>query len=438
LSEKVEVQTENIMKIYRSIFPLVSIYLLLIFPTIVLAQNSKAREIDTFLKPLIAKKQFSGVIFATKNGKKVYEKAFGMANAELNVPNQVNTRFSIASVTKSFTRIIAIRLLEAQKLGLQDKLSKFIPDFPNGDQITVEMLMRHRSGIPHRVTKPEEEAISYLPAEMVEKAKLAKLVFAPGTQRLYSSAGYSVFTRVLEIASGKTYPQLLEEYIFTPAAMKDSLDFNGEKILERRAQEYLLEADGIVHAPLKDYSFLVGAGSVFGTAQDIYQFGNALLDGKFGENSKQSLQDDEGVFNDNGNTNGYRCYFTIDRKKGYEFVLITNLESGANDVIVRDLQAILENKKVLPPVIPNPIITNDANKDLNDFTGSYWLDTANFEITVSKNLLFAGRFKLFPIGKDKFYNFAGYAEITFKRGEDGKVKELIWSAPGNDSTWFRK
>lgn len=438
MREKAEVQTESIMKIHRGIFPLIFIKLLLIFPIIIFGQNSKAKEIDAFLKPFIAQKQFSGVIFAAQNGKTIYEKAFGMANAELNVPNQVNTRFSIASVTKSFTRIIAIRLLEAQKLGLQDKLSKFITDFPNGDQITVEMLMRHRSGIPHRVTKPEEETLPYTPAEMVEKAKLAKLVFSPGTQRLYSSAGYSVLTRVLEIASGKTYPQLLQEYIFTPAAMKDSVDFNGEKILERRAQEYLLEAVGIVHAPLKDYSFLVGAGSVFGTAQDIYQFGNALLDGRFGENSKQTLQDDEGVFNDNGNTNGYRCYFTIDRKKGFGFVLIANLESGANDVIVRDLQAILENKTISPPVIPNPIITNDANKDLNDFTGNYWLDTANFEITVSKNLLFAGRFKLFPIGKDKFYNFAGYAEITFKRGEDGKVKELVWNAPGNDSTWVRK
>lgn len=401
------------------------------------AQRNTAREIDKYIRPLTTKQHFSGVILASQNNQIIYHKAFGFANAEFKVPNQINTRFSIASVTKSMTRIIAIRLLEERKFDLQDKLSKFIAYFPNGDQITVEMLIRHRSGIPHRVTKPEEETLPYTPAEMVEKAKLSPLVFTPGSARLYSSTGYSVLARVLEIVSGKTYTQLLEEYIFTPSSMINSVNYRGEQILPRRSQEYLLEANGIVHAPLKDYSFLVGAGSVFATSNDIYKFGNSVLDGVFGDSVKQSLQDSEGVYSDNGNTNGFRCFLRIDRKKKFGLTVISNLESGANDLIIRDLQFILEGKPVDLPLAPNPILMTTVQNNLHDFKGIYKLGNSEFNIFVQNEKLFAGRFKLFPIGIDTFFNFGGYAELKFKRDISGKVTELEWSSPTGKSTWKR-
>jgi CubicO group peptidase (beta-lactamase class C family) len=170
----------------------------------------------------------------------IYEKAFGLANADYKIPNQLNTRIGIASITKPMTVVITNRLVESGKISLDDKLSKYIPDFPNGDKITIGHLKNHRSGIPHRVMPPELEAVSYTSAGFVEKVKQAKLEFEPGSQRTYSSAGFSVLARALEIASGKSYDQLLQEYVFAPADMKDSLDFNGEMIMERRAQDYLL------------------------------------------------------------------------------------------------------------------------------------------------------------------------------------------------------
>ncbi len=401
-------------------------------------QSSKGAEIERYLKPFVEKQQFSGVILAFQNGKSVYRKALGAANAELNVPNSINTRFGYASITKTFTKIIALRLMEDKKLSLSDTLSKYIADFPMGDKITIEMLWRHRSGLPHRVTTPEEETNAYSPAEMVEKAKRSKLVFPPGTTRLYSSTGYSVLSRVLEIASGKNYSTLLQEYVLTPAGMNDSLEFVGERITERRAQEYLLEAERIVHAPLKDYSFLVGAGSVFGTAEDIYRFANAVLDDKLGANARLSLQDDDGVFTDNGSSNGYRCYFDVNRKKDYGFVLISNLESGANNMIIRDLAQILQNKTIQSPVIPSPKVAMEFNKSLTDYAGTFWQDTSSLEVSVSRDRLFIGRFKLYPLSIDKFYNYADYAEISFKRDALGKVVELEWNSAGRKSTWVLK
>ena len=161
---------------------------------------------------------------------------------------------------------------------------------------------------------PEQETISYSSAEFVEKVKQAKLAFEPGSQRLYSSGGYAVLARALEIASGKSYAQLLQEYVFTPADMKDSLDFNGETIIERRAQDYLLSAKRLLNAPLKDYSFLVGAGSVFSTARDVYKFGEAVLDGKYGETAKTNTVAKNEIMA-SGSTNGHRAFLEIKSEK---------------------------------------------------------------------------------------------------------------------------
>ncbi|HEY7162582.1 MAG TPA: serine hydrolase domain-containing protein, partial [Acidobacteriota bacterium] len=330
----------------------ISFLFALLFPISVLAQSEKVAEIDAYVKPLVGINQFSGVILAAYKGKVIYEKAFGLAQAELGVPNRTDSVFGIASITKPMTMTIALRLIDEGKLGRQDKLSKWIPDFPKGDQITIEMLMLHRSGIPHRGTIPVEECLRYTTADMVEKAKKVQLEFQPGQQESYSSLGYSVLARVLELASGKSFAQLLQEYVFTPAGMKDSTDFNGATILPRRAQEYDLEPSGLVHPPLKDYSFLVGAGSVFSTAHDVFRFGESVVNGTYGEAVKTQLCDKDG-FGDNGVTNGFRCYVNIDTGKNFGYVIISNLQSGANDLLVHNLPNILQDKPVAPPIPPN-------------------------------------------------------------------------------------
>src|SRR5918997_1470976 len=134
--------------------------LILVFSFVlsVFSQSSKARKIDEFITPFAKANHFSGVALASENGKVIYEKAFGLANADYKIPNQLNTRIGIASITKPMTVVILNRLVESGKISLDDKLSKYIPDFPSGDKITIGMLKNHRSGIPHRVMPPELEA----------------------------------------------------------------------------------------------------------------------------------------------------------------------------------------------------------------------------------------------------------------------------------------
>ncbi len=394
-------------------------------------------RIDAYLRPLVAAGQFSGVVLAVRDRRIIYEKAFGMANAELGVPNTVDSRFCIASITKDMTRTIGIALLVEGKMGLKDPLKKWIPDFPSGDEITIEWLMRHRSGIPHRVTTPEEETQRYTPADMVEKAKHATLAFTPGERSLYSSAGYSVLARVLELAAGKSYDDLLARYVIEPAGMTETVDFDGEALIMGRAQEYLLEPSGIVHAPLMDYSFLVGAGSVFSTVGDVRRFAEAVMDTTYGLGPLLSLVKD-GVLDLNGSTNGYRCFGLVDPEHDYELFVAANLESGANDLLRRDLPKILEGEDVPPPTVPAPTLIDVPASRLADYTGTYVQGDSSFDIDLRNGRLFAGRHLLAPTGEDAFFSYTGYSDVTFERDASGRVTELTWAGVGGSSTWMRE
>jgi CubicO group peptidase (beta-lactamase class C family) len=412
-------------------------FILAVFVRTDFGQTTKVQKIDEFLTPFVKNKQFSGVVVASENGRIVYEKAFGTANADFNIPNQTNTRIGIASITKPMTMVILNRLIEARKISLADRLEKYIPDFPNGDKITIEMLARHRSGILHRVMPPEQETVSYTSAEFIEKVKQSKLAFEPGTQTLNSSGGYAVLARALEIASGKPYARLLQEYVFTPAGMTDSLDFDSETIMERRAQDYYLSPEGLINAPLKDYSFLVGAGSVFSTARDIHRFGEALLDGKYGENSKSLIR--ENLFSASGSTNGHRSYLEMEAGKKYGYVLLSNLGSGAFDVISQGVREILQGREATVKSAAVPKIVPDPNKNIAEFVGRYARsDGSETNIQLRNGFLYATDIKLYPIRPDCFFEYRFFGEVCFLRETPGNIKEIKWKGTNFELIWAKK
>lgn len=401
-------------------------------------QTDKAKKIDDFLKPFIETNQFAGEILASENGKVIYEKAFGLANADFKIPNQINTRIGIASITKLMTVVILTRLVESGKISMSDKLTKYIPDFPNGDKITIEMLARHRSGIKHRVMPPEQESIAYTSAEFIEKVKQSPLAFEPGTQSLYSSGGYAVLARCLEIASGKSYAQLLQEFVFNPAQMNDAVNFEGDAVIERRAQDYYVSPNGLINVPVKNYSFLVGAGSVYGSARDVYNFGEAVLDGKFGEGVKASLVS-QNVVSGSGSTNGHRSYLEIASDKKYGYVVLANL-GGTFDMVSQGVKEILEGKEpsvknfTLPKIIPNP------NKDLNEFLGNYKRSDGNGDtnIVLKGDFLYSGDIKLYPTKTDCFFEYRFYGDVCFNRDDSGKIKDIKWKGSNFDLTWVKQ
>jgi CubicO group peptidase (beta-lactamase class C family) len=400
-------------------------------------QDSTADKIDRLVSGLARAGHFSGTVAASEKGKVIYEKAFGYANADFKIPNAPNTRIGIASITKPMTAVVLFRLIAEGKVRPEDKLSKYVPDFPNGDKITVDMLYRHRSGIPHRIMPPEQETVPYTSAEMVEKIKSAKLAFDPGAERLYSSAGYTVLARVLEIASGRPYAELLKTYVFSPAGMNDSVDYDGVAIMERKAQDYMLDADGYRNAALKDYSFLIGAGSVYGTAMDVHRFAAALIEGKFGSDAAAALVRD-GVFSASGSTNGHRAYVEMKADRSYGYALVSNLGAGSFDIVQAGVKQIMEGKKPTATTVSVPKFDPAANPDLSKFTGKYKSpQSGEIEIVNRGGSLWSSDIRLYSVRPNCFFDFRFFGEACFV-SQDGKPMNLVWKGATFELTWVKQ
>jgi CubicO group peptidase (beta-lactamase class C family) len=206
-------------------------------PTIAGDRELEAR-VDAYLAPHLANRDFSGTVLIARGDTIRLGKGYGMSNYELNVANTLDTKFRIASVTKTFTAAAVVMLMERNVLGLDDPLRKFIPDYPKGEKITVEYLLRHRAGIP--VPADLEMRREHLSIEEVTKRiEHEPLDFEPGTADQYSGSGYKLLAYIVQRASGRSYEEFLRDGLFRPLRMADTGEDHDEPILSNRASGYL-------------------------------------------------------------------------------------------------------------------------------------------------------------------------------------------------------
>jgi CubicO group peptidase (beta-lactamase class C family) len=176
---------------------------------------------DQWIKPYVAAGDFSGVVLIAQGNQMLVEKAYGKADFQHDVANQIATRFRIASLSKTFTAA-AIELLAAQgQLSLKDPLSKYVSGIANGDKITVEQLLTHHSGVG-KLDAPEVTRDCLSDEELLKRLRDVVPLFPPGTGSQYSSEGYFLLAVILQKASGVSYSQFLQKNIFAPLKMTNS------------------------------------------------------------------------------------------------------------------------------------------------------------------------------------------------------------------------
>lgn len=221
-------------------------------------------------------------ILVAKKGAVIYKKAFGSAQLELNVPMQADMVFKIASVTKQFTAVAILQLVEQGKIGLQDSLQKFIPDFPSkGHTITIEHLLTHTSGIrdymqiDYRGTNMERW--DQTPRQVIDSFKKFSLEFAPGTQYRYSNSGYYLLGYIIEKVSGKTYQQYIQENLLTPLALNHSFFDMGNNLIPNKVNGYRQEGKDYVNADFWSPSIAYAAGGLLSNTEDLYHWFKGLL-----------------------------------------------------------------------------------------------------------------------------------------------------------------
>jgi CubicO group peptidase (beta-lactamase class C family) len=405
-------------------------------PDSAVARSLSAR-IEAYLAPFLADGHLSGTLLVARNGEILFERAYGMANYELSVPNTPQTRHCIASITKPMTIAVVSQLAKDEVLHPDDPVAKWIEGFPRGDRITISDLLNHRAGIPHRVTTDVEEAQPHSAAEMVQLIKKSDFIFEPGEKSVYSSAGYSVLARIIELATGKPYGQVLQERIFQPTGMTRSLHPEPPHLIPDRASSYIPAPHGVLNAPLKDMSFLVGAGSVFSTPRDIHAMIRGLLEDRLGETAKAALLRDNGL-RWNGITNGYRAFADYHSDTGVEVIFTGNLHSGAADRVRRDLPKIVAGEEIPTPERLDVEAVEVDEPVLLGYEGIYESDRGQkFTLRLQSGALFAGNRLLVPTSKTTFYSLQDYGRVNVIFDDDGNVERLDWEWGDQFWPWRR-
>lgn len=220
-----------------------------------------------------------GAFLVSKSGKPIYEKAFGLANLELDVKMTPDNVFQIGSMTKQFTAVAILILEEQGKLTLNDPVSKFIPDYPNGENITVSHLLAHTSGIKDFTKMKTISKISQkkmTPIEMVNFFKDEPVNFSPGEKFEYNNSGYVLLGYLIELTSGETYEEFIQKNIFHKAGMNNSYYANSRKVIKNRAYGYHQQSYGFVNKTVISFSIPFSSGSLMSTLNDMLKWQNAL------------------------------------------------------------------------------------------------------------------------------------------------------------------
>jgi CubicO group peptidase (beta-lactamase class C family) len=249
------------------------------------AQTNLAAQADATVKTFKQDAEFSGVVLIARNGKILFEKAYGQANREWNIPNTTRTKFRIASLTKQFTAAAILLLQEKRKLRVSENISQYIDDLPSEwRQITIHQLLTHTSGLPEYTSPPEVEKVFNLtgatPEQLLNLVRQQPIKFAPGKKFLYCNTGYLLLGMIIKKVSGSDYPSFLKQNILSPLQLDDTGYDIRPEILPRRASGYWMKNGRLENAGYVDASVPFAAGGLYSTVEDLYKWNEALATGR--------------------------------------------------------------------------------------------------------------------------------------------------------------
>ena len=218
-----------------------------------------------------------------RDGKLMTAKAYGIANLELSVPATEKTVFLIYSITKTFTAVATMMLVEEGNISLEDPISKYLTELPAAwNPVTVRQLLNHTSGInsfTNHKRSPcgtRKDELDYTQADVLNEVACLPLDFPPGEQWAYSDTGYYLLGMLIEKASGKTYEQFLRERIFNPLGMRNTQQYSSTELIPNRADGYSWKNGAYTIAHLVQPVIEFSNGGLVSTVLDLAKWDAAL------------------------------------------------------------------------------------------------------------------------------------------------------------------
>lgn len=242
------------------------------------------RRIDSDVAAILDRTQAPGAVVAiVRNDGVVFRKAYGLRDSKRRVAADVGTLYEIGSITKQFTAAAILQLHEAGKLGLDDKLSMYLPDAPHAGEVTLRQLLSHTSGLPEYLDGPDIEQEATQPvtfAQLMARIAGKPLTFAPGSKMTYNNTGYILLGRVIEVVSRQSYRDYVRTHLLDRANMKRTYTVADESRLANMAVGYRIKHGVLELAPTIHDSFGWSAGNLVSTLDDLVNWSSALAQGK--------------------------------------------------------------------------------------------------------------------------------------------------------------
>lgn len=407
-------------------------------------------EIDTIFNQAYPVHSPGAVVLIAKDNKIIYRKAFGMANLELKVPMNPANVLQLASITKQFTSVAILMLMEQGKLSLQDPLSKYISDYPRGNEIMLHHLLNHSSGIKSYTNLPEfrtKTRLDLTPEEIISSFKNLPLEFDPNEKHEYSNSGYVLLGYIIEKISGMTYEDFIQKNIFDKLGMKNSYYGNEYKIIPNRANGYQLYEGSFENAEYMSPTIPYAAGSLMATVDDLFLWYLAIHQNTLiSEKSKQIAFTNHRLTNGELSNYGYGWFIneladmtTLEHTGGINGFTSSGIYVPAGNCYAIVLSNLDDGKgperynlKALSHVLGKPMVDKAAvklsEKQLKKWEGTYQFEETIRFITHENGVLYSMReggrpIKLIPLSEDEF-RFEDLSTTYHFSLKDGKKQVL--------------
>ena len=365
-----------------------------------IAQNIDKAKLDTYFDTLEKNNKFMGSVAVSRNSEIIYTRSVGFADVENKLKANVDSKYRIGSISKTFTTVLVMKAVEDKKLELNQTIDKYFPEIKNAEKITVANLLYHRSGI-HSFTD-DKEYLTWNTHPKTEKELLDIIIkggsdFEPDSKSVYSNSNFVLLTFIVEKSLGKPYKVLVDELIAKPAGLKNTglggkIDTkNNECKSYRFTGEWNPETETDISVPL-------GAGGIVSTPGDLVKFSDALFGGKLV--AKESLEQmqtvkerfgmglfpipfyDKTGFGHTGGIDGFTSVFSHFADGNISYALTSNgTNFNNNNITIAVLSAVYGKDFDLPEFKTFKV---DA-ETLEKYVGVYASTQIPLKITITKN-----------------------------------------------------
>jgi CubicO group peptidase (beta-lactamase class C family) len=421
------------------------------FISLLQAQNPQENRADELLNRYSELNRFNGTALVVKDQKVVFNKGYGLADYEHNIPINNNTVFCITSITEQFTAYIALKVFEKKGLSFSTPIITFLENFnsSHADSLTLQHLLSHTSGFPdypliYKLPKDQlfakEDIMGYIENLTWNKNNISEYH--------QSKLNYNLVGLILERVTNKSYGELLTEYICSPLGMKNTTVDDLTPMVKNRAMGYSVNfADGWFNAPYLDPSNTFASQGILSTTEDLLLWNNFIRTNYSQDEVLQEMlttnesgygyglkikRDEKGKIQEirsvGGYTSGFNSFSILNINSGLTVIVLGNNRNPSSEDIADGLHSIFTNKDYTLP-LARKIVKVDFLL-LQKLAGDYKMNehvTIKVMVEADKVFVIDGmhpKFEIFPQSENQFFLKGMDGEMVFIKNEKGIVTKI--------------